>query len=620
MLSRFIAGLGVALAIVSFAGPRAARAACADSPGTRIWWSPESPVAGQPLRLLAVTESAGDAALARVRGKKSEPLTTVRRGGPPWSFSAVIEAPTAGAQRIELRRGGKVLACRSIEVQARLDKDKARARKKAPEGVYWKTTRSWDRETENLYAAFVEMLFDAPLAESLSFRPLTPALRDPQRNFLMNHLALGEDDPRSKEAVPAEPDCADLPYFVRAYFAWKLGLPVGFRDCNRGSSNSAPRCKELFTNETAVESSNPSATALKRARQFLRKLANTVHSGSARTALADETTDLYPVPLTREALRPGAVYADPYGHVLMLVKWVPQSSSAGGQLLAVDGQPDGSIARKRFWEGTFLFSSAEKSAGPGWKAFRPLVRQSGGSGPLVPLGNEALAKLEADDASGAPQLSDAQHKLSSDAFYARMNKLINPRGLPPRMAYEETLAALVEQVETRIGSVDNGEKYMKETEGAVIPMPEGPKIFETVGPWEDYATPSRDMRLIIAINVLSGLPGRILQHPELFVLAGRKPEEARKELEGLHDKLTKERAIEYKRSDGAPQRLTVADLLSRKAGFEMAYNPNDCVEVRWGAPEGSAELKSCQRRAPAEQRAKMEQYRGWFRDARRPPR
>src|SRR5688500_10543915 len=218
MLSRFIGALAVLLLLeIARGGGAAQAAACTDSAGTRIWWSPETPIAGQPLRLLAVTESSGEATLARLRGKKSEPLTTVRRGGPPWSFSAQIEAPVAGAQRIELRRGGKVLACRTINVLARPDRDSARARRKAPDGVYWKSTRSWDRETENLYAAFVEMLFDAPLAESLSFRPLTPALRDPQRNFLINHRALGEDDARSKEALPAEPDCADLPYFVRAY-------------------------------------------------------------------------------------------------------------------------------------------------------------------------------------------------------------------------------------------------------------------------------------------------------------------------------------------------------------------------------------------------------------------
>ena len=71
-------------------------------------------------------------------------------------------------------------------------------------------------------------------AESLDFRPLHQALRDPARNFLYDYLGLREDDPKNKAAITATPDCADLPYFLRAYFAWKLGLPFGFRDCDRG--------------------------------------------------------------------------------------------------------------------------------------------------------------------------------------------------------------------------------------------------------------------------------------------------------------------------------------------------------------------------------------------------
>ena len=55
-----------------------------------------------------------------------------------------------------------------------------------------------------------------------------------------------------------------------------------------------------------------------------------MHSGSARTALNDNNTDYYPVPLTQETLRPGIVYADPYGHVLMLVKRIAQTKAAAG--------------------------------------------------------------------------------------------------------------------------------------------------------------------------------------------------------------------------------------------------------------------------------------------------
>jgi hypothetical protein len=343
---------------------------------------------------------------------------------------------------------------------------------------------------------------------------------------------------------------------------------------------------------------------------------NHVQSGSARTALDDDSTDYYPVKLERSVLRPGVIYADPYGHVMMIVKWIDQTPKQGGLLLAVDGQPDTSIGRKRFWEGTFLFTNDTKSAGPGWKAFRPVVAGANG-GPLQALSNKAIGG--AGDSGHAP-FSDEEGKLSSDEFYARMGKLINPSGLDATAAYGETLDALVEQMKVRVGSVDNGEKYMRESKNAVVPMPDGAKIFETTGAWEDYATPSRDMRLIIAMNVLTGLPDRIVHHPELYVLGGRKPEEVRAEVQALHKQRIGERAIEYKRSDGSPFKITVADLLARKTELEMAYNPNDCVEVRWGAKDGSPERTTCQRRAPDDQIARMNEHRVWFRDAKRPPR
>jgi hypothetical protein len=52
----------------------------------------------------------------------------------------------------------------------------------------------------------------------------------------------------------------------------------------------------------------------------------------------------------------------------------------------------------------------------------------------------------------------------------------------------------------------------------------------------------------------------------------------------------------------------------------MAYNPNDCVELRWAAAAGSDEASTCKRRAPAAQRDKMSSYRTWFRDRHWPTR
>ncbi|WP_242447106.1 hypothetical protein [Nitrosomonas supralitoralis] len=149
-------------------------------------------------------------------------------------------------------------------------------------------------------------------------------------------------------------------------------------------------------------------------------------------------------------------------------------------------------------------------------------------------------------------------------------------------------------------------------------MPSGVAIFQTLCPWEDYSTPSRDMRLIVAINVLNDLSKKNMHHPELFVLNGLNPEAAKSIIEQYHNKRIHERSIRYTRTDGSPWELSIAEVLIRRSNYEMAYNPNDCIEIRWGAEPDTEEYSTCRRQAPAEQCAKMEQYRVWFRELRRP--
>src|SRR5206468_1299223 len=42
------------------------------------------------------------------------------------------------------------------------------------------------------------------------------------------------------------PDCADFVYFLRAYFAFKMGLPFGYSNCSRGAGGKAPKCYQWF--------------------------------------------------------------------------------------------------------------------------------------------------------------------------------------------------------------------------------------------------------------------------------------------------------------------------------------------------------------------------------------
>ena len=56
---------------------------------------------------------------------------------------------------------------------------------------------------------------------------------------------------------------------------------------------------------------------------------------------------------------------------------------------AVDAQPDGTVARKRFWRGNFLFVQDPALGSPGFKRFRPIIRDSNGN--LRRLTNEEIA-------------------------------------------------------------------------------------------------------------------------------------------------------------------------------------------------------------------------------------
>jgi hypothetical protein len=101
---------------------------------------------------------------------------------------------------------------------------------------------------------------------------------------------------------------------------------------------------------------------------------------------------------------------------------------------------------------------------------------------------------------------------------------------------------------------------------------------------------------------------------------GKSPDAVRAELEARLAKELEQRTFEYTRTDGSSWKLTLRDVIDRQAALEMAYNPNDCVEHRWGAPAGTPEASTCGAHAPDAQVDKMSSYRAWFHERRRPPR
>ena len=612
--------------------------------------SPLAPWKGAPLRVLVAAEKPLDGELSLIAPDGTVAAkSTDRHGGPPYSWFAEVAAPAAGTWHATLVRNDAPPGCTTITRDVVVSAQKPPGPNR-PEGSMWQIRNSWNRTTEDLYSAWIGKLFDAPLDAEPSWKAWHEVLRDQSRNMLFNYLGLGEDN----VAVSLRPDCADFVYFLRAYFAFKMGLPFGYSNCSRGTGGAPPKCYQWFgimhpevtrpapppeltasaapAPEPAPAPASPLMQLFSPAQpqpaqaapvaappppkpkvlgtpgsfaEYLRAVGDVVHSGSVRVAANDDNTDFYTVPLTQDALRPGTVYADPYGHVLMLVQRVPESGGNAGVFLAVDAEPDGSVTRKRFWRGNFLFVHEPTLGSPGFKRFRPIVREANGS--LRRLTNAEIAKN--------PQYGDfslEQSQLGIEDFYDRMDDVMSPEPLDPVRAMAGAITSLEEQVKTRVTAVENGRKWQTSKPGDAD-MPNGPSIFETNGAWEDFATPARDFRVLIAIDVVRGYPDHVARRPDRYAIPnGKSVSDLKAEMQSVLASELAARKFSYTRSDGSQWTLSLKDVVDRLADLEMAYNLNDCVELRWGAPAESDEASTCKRHAPAAQRAKMSEYRTWF--------
>ena len=341
---------------------------CEDAAGVAVLPAPVAPWNGAPLRILVVTEKPleGELSLIGPNGGVSA-KSRERQGGPPYFWYAEVAAPAPGTWHATLTRERGASGCITRDIVVSAQKPAA---PHAAGGSLWPIRNSWNRATESLYSAWIAKLFDAPPDVELSWKAWHEVLRDRSRNFLFDYLGLNEDN----VALSLRPDCADFVYFLRAYFAYKLGLPFGYSNCSRGAGGAPPKCYQWFdiVHPELTRPARPpeqTASAITEALQlaappaprrpsfgeYLRAIGDVVQSGSVRVSASDDNTDFYTTALTQETLRPGTVYADPYGHVLTLVKRVPESNGKPGVFLAVDAEPDGTITRKRFWRGNFLF-------------------------------------------------------------------------------------------------------------------------------------------------------------------------------------------------------------------------------------------------------------------------
>ena len=437
------------------------------------------------------------------------------------------------------------------------------------------------------------------------------------------------DDPRANFFS----DCADWPYTLLGYFAWKKGLPFAYASQvssieNSNESTNKPRRSRgwwpFWREETFFWQSWMEPADIRYSRS-----GNTITSrtdftsvfltGKNPVRLLNEMTwyvstamfrihpnmnlktlpsgqvvssDFYPVAIRREAIRPGTVFYDPSGHVAVVYK-----VSDDGRIYMFDAHPDQSITYIQFGE---KFQGSRIDHGAGFKNFRPLrlieFRQNADGhllgGKLIPRSNEELPLYSQEQYLNsrwkAPHWSFEGRPVN---FYEFTRARLNTRGLGIELLdeFKESLSGLCQDIQDRVLAVELAVKKGLHVQNVPSKYPRN--IYGSAGEWEEFSTPSRDARL-------KAYAAEIRSHLESWVNAVRQGDtrirysgkNLKADLLDIYHSVEASCDIAYTNSVGQKVQLSLTEVLRRL--YALSYNPYHCPELRWGASTGQ-EFSTC---------------------------
>src|SRR5262249_52737065 len=151
---------------------------------------------------------------------------------------------------------------------------------------------------------------------------------------------------------------------LRAYFAWKRGLPFSYESAvsPRGASSDM----RYSANGNQVTARTDVLTGSTDGYRLLRTLISAVSSASFRihpTLEHPHEPYLYSAALKQNSVRPGTVIYDPDGHVAVVFE-----VERDGRIQFMDAHPDNMVTRGYY---DLRFVRAPPAAGAGFKNWRP---------------------------------------------------------------------------------------------------------------------------------------------------------------------------------------------------------------------------------------------------------
>ncbi|KYG70213.1 hypothetical protein [Bdellovibrio bacteriovorus] len=408
-------------------------------------------------------------------------------------------------------------------------------------------------------------------------------------------------------------DCADLPYYLRAYFSWKNGLP--FSIASEVKPNIGPQ--DDPTKKVDARYSTMGNYITKRYDVITKNgvfknthvnafdvLNNIVpgltFSGSFRMQGNEDAelfTDFYPVKINREAIRPGTVIYDPNGHVAIIYKVADD-----GRIFYIDAHPDNSLTMGMY---TPKFVRSNPAQGAGFKNFRPLALvdakvDSSGSyagGKIVAAMNYQLPNYGLEQFYGTEPDSSGWSKGKFSIRgqqvpyydYVRMSLMQGEVHIDPLKDMAQLTDDICVSLKDRVEAVEAARTsgvYLK-AHPERLPV----NIYGAEGEWENFATPSRDARLKVAFaDLLVSTKANIERYKKRDPAIKYNGGNLAADLFAVYAQKAQACQFTYTTTNGLTVKMNLE--AARQRLFNMSFDPYHCIEHRWGA-RLEQELAAC---------------------------
>ncbi len=406
-------------------------------------------------------------------------------------------------------------------------------------------------------------------------------------------------------------DCADLPYFLRAYFSWKNQLPFAYvNDVNPAKGSIGSESGELnrdirYTpngNLVASRKNILGGTQGNPIKLIESGILSDVSSATFRMNYKDMDkglfSDFYSTRLDRSGIIPGTNLYDPAGHVAVVYKITDD-----GHIYYMDAHPDNSLTTGIY---SPKFSRSRPSQGAGFKNWRPLNlvdAQTDANGDLiggkiVGARDQNLKDFSNEQYYGTDPDRDLKwqkgtFKLSGQSVdyydYLRAKMAIGELKINPVEEIKTLTNDVCVSLKDRVTSVDSAlrSSVAKTAHPDRLPF----NIYGTEGSWEEYSSPSRDARLKVSYkDVLDQAKSLISKYNQKDASIVYEGTQIAQDMLEAYKATASACVITYTNSKGAPVNLDLETV--RKRLFDLSFDPYHCAELRWGAR--GDEASSCQ--------------------------